>query len=112
MNKYEIRYLKLENGKSPITIWLNTLDKTTRNRIIQRIQRIEDGNLGDYKKISEDISEIRFNFGSGYRVYYHELNKVILLIINGGDKSTQEKDIIKANNLLKEWRDNNAIQFK
>lgn len=74
MSNYEIEYLILPNGKAPIIEWLNSLDSVTRKRIIQRILRIEDGNFGDYKKISEDISELRFTFGKGSRIYYTEQN--------------------------------------
>ncbi len=104
MNNYKIEYLILPNGKSPIIEWLNSLDGMTRKRINQRILRIEDGNFGDYKKISEDISELRFAFGKGYRVYYTEENNNIILLVNGGDKYQQSKDIAKAHELLEQWR--------
>lgn len=104
MNPYEIKYLKLPNGKAPIIEWLENLDGSFRKRINQRILRLEEGNFGDYKKLSQDISELRFNFGKGYRIYYTEINKVIVLLINGGDKSAQSDDIIKAQKLLDEWR--------
>ena len=104
MQTYEIEYLKLPNGKAPLTEWLNSLDGSFRKRINQRILRIEEGNFGDYKKLSEDISELRFDFGKGYRIYYTEINGVIVLLINGGDKSDQSKDIKKAQKLLDEWR--------
>ncbi len=104
---YKIEYLVLKNGKAPITEWLNSLDSITRKRIIQRILRLEDGNFGDAKKISKDISELRYNFGKGYRIYYTETNETIVLLINGGDKSEQSNDIKKAHKLLNEWRSNN-----
>lgn len=104
MNNYEIEYLILPNGKAPIIEWLNSLDSITRKRINQRILRIEDGNFGDFKKLNDNISELRFNFGKGYRVYYTEENNKIILLINGGDKSKQSKDIEKANELLEQWR--------
>lgn len=104
MNDYSIEYLILPNGKAPIIEWLNSLDSITRKRINQRILRIEDGNFGDYKKLSEDISELRFTFGKGYRIYYTEENNKIILLINGGDKSKQSKDIEKAQELLTQWR--------
>ena len=104
MNNYKIEYLILSNGKAPIIEWLNSLDSITRKRINQRILRIEDGNFGDYKKLSEDISELRFSFGKGYRIYYTEENNKIILLINGGDKSKQSKDIEKAHELLEQWR--------
>ena len=104
MNNYKIEYLILSNGKAPIIEWLNSLDSITRKRINQRILRIEDGNFGDYKKLSEDISELRFSFGKGYRIYYTEENNKIILLINGGDKSKQSKDIEKAHEFLEQWR--------
>ena len=82
MNHYEIEYLILPNGKAPIIEWLNSLDSITRKRINLRILRIEDGNLGDYKKLSEDISELRFAFGKGYRIYYTENNNKIILFVD------------------------------
>ena len=107
MSNFKIEYLVLPNGKSPIIEWLDSLDSITRKRIIQRILRIEDGNFGDCKKLSEAISELRFTFGKGYRVYYTEENKKIILLINGGDKSKQSKDIEKAHELLEQWRQQN-----
>jgi len=103
-NTYKIEYVILSNGKVPVIEWLNSLDTTTRKRISQRILRLEDGNFGDCKKLSEDISELRFSFGKGYRVYYTEINNTIVLLINGGGKSTQSKDIEKAHVILKQWR--------
>lgn len=107
MSVYEIEYLILQNGKAPIIEWLNSLDNIIRKRINQRILRIEDGNFGDCKKISDDISELRFTFGKGYRIYYTEENNKIILLINGGDKSTQVKDIQKVNKMLEQWRNRN-----
>ena len=104
VDTYEIKYLKLPNGKAPVIEWLNSLDTSFRKRINQRILRIEEGNFGDYKKLSEDISELRFNFGKGYRIYYTEIKGIIILLINGGDKSDQSGDIAKAQKLLNEWR--------
>lgn len=107
MNTYKIAYVILANGKAPVIEWLNSLDSSTRKRINQRILRLEDGNFGDHKKISEHISELRFSFGKGYRVYYTEINGTIVLLINGGDKSDQSNDIKKAHELLQKWRSDN-----
>ena len=103
--KKKIEYLKLENGKSPIVNWLNSLDKSIYLRIIKRLIRIEEGNYGDCKKlVDNELFEIRFDFGKGYRIYYVELDEIILLLVNGGDKSTQTRDIQNAQNLLNKWR--------
>lgn len=65
------------------------------------------GISGIQKKISNDISELRFTIGKGYRVYYTVVNNIVVLLINAGDKSQQSKDILKAQKLLNEWRLNN-----
>ena len=83
---------------------MNSLDNTTKIRIQSRLTRLLENNFGDHKKIDNEISELRFKFGSGYRIYYTEIDNIIVLLINGGDKSTQSKDILKAKSILQEWR--------
>ncbi len=104
MTNFNIQYVILSNNKAPIIDWLNSLDSITRKRINQRILRLEEGNFGDCKKLSEDISELRFQFGKGYRIYFTQEEQTIILLINGGDKSTQSKDIKNAQKFLNEWR--------
>ncbi len=106
MKHYNIEYVILPNGKKPIIDWLNSLDNNLRKRINQRILRIEEGNFGDYKILTKNISELRLSFGKGYRVYYSVEQDTIVLLINGGDKSTQQKDISNAEKYLTEWRNN------
>lgn len=65
-----------------------------------RFDRLKDGNFGDYKQLDEYLYELRFNFGSGYRVYYTLENNVIVLLINGGDKKSQVKDIKMAKEII------------
>ena len=90
--------------KVPFVDWLNTLDKVTKSRIQSRLVRLLENNFGDHKKIDNEISELRLTFGSGYRIYYTEIDNIVVLLINGGDKSTQVKDIKRAKNILHEWR--------
>ncbi len=104
MNCYKIEYLVLPNGKAPVIEWLNSLDSITRKRIAQRILRIEDGNFGDHKQLSDEIFELRFAFGKGYRIYYAKIDNTIVLLITGGDKSSQTKDITQASKFFKQWR--------
>ena len=84
--------------------WLDSLDKTIKARIQSRLTRLIENNFGDHKKIDSEISELRLHFGSGYRIYYSEIDNIIVLLINGGDKSSQSNDIRKAKNILHEWR--------
>ena len=74
-----------------------------RTRIFTRLDRVETGNLGDHRSVGEDVSELRFHFGSGYRVYYGETDDIIVLILCGGDKSSQKNDVLKAKQYWKEW---------
>jgi putative addiction module killer protein len=86
------------------TKWLKKLkDIKAKVSIIRRIDRIKLGNFGDYKVLSDEISELRFTTGPGYRVYYTKINnnEIVILLI-GGDKSSQKEDIIKAKQILKE----------
>lgn len=104
MEQRIIKVAQLTNNKAPFVEWINSLDKVTKARVQSRLTRLLENNFGDYKKIDNEISELRLKFGSGYRIYYTEVNNVIILLINGGDKSTQSKDIEKAKSILQEWR--------
>ena len=101
----EIEFFKLNNNKEPVKEWLSTLDSFTQKRIYARLLRLEEDNYGDYKNLGE-ISELRFKFGSGYRIYFAEIDNLVLLLITAGNKKTQEKDIEKAKEYLKIWKGN------
>jgi putative addiction module killer protein len=83
--------------------WLNGLrDNQARLRINARILRMEAGNMGDMAPVGEGVSEIRIHYGPGYRVYFVRHGSVILLC--GGDKSSQAKDIKRAKEMARDWR--------
>ncbi|WP_405308292.1 type II toxin-antitoxin system RelE/ParE family toxin [Methanobrevibacter sp.] len=100
MIEYTISNYIDDNGKEPIKDWIKSLDGTTKKRILLRFDRLKDGNFGDYKQLGEYLYELRFNFGSGYRVYYTIENNIIVLLINGGDKKSQVKDIKTAQEIV------------
>lgn len=104
MEQRIVKIAQLSNDKAPFIEWLDSLDKVTKFRIQSRLTRLLENNFGDHKKIDNEISELRLKFGSGYRIYYTEIDNVIVLLINGGDKSSQNKDIQKAKQILQEWR--------
>ena len=82
--------------------WLNKLkDKIGKALINERISRIEDGNFGDCYPIGDGLSELRIHFGPGYRVYFKNTGKEIIILLCGGNKSTQERDIIKAKKIAR-----------
>lgn len=84
--------------------WLDKLkDLSGKGRIIRRLDRLAQGNPGDAQPIGKGLSELRLNFGPGYRVYYLQDGDTLILLLCGGDKSTQQKDIEKAHKLAKEY---------
>lgn len=77
--------------------WYRKLsDRRAQNRIVVRIRRIELGHLGDVRSVGRGVQEIRINYGPGYRLYYVRHGKTIIILLCGGDKSSQSKDIEKA----------------
>lgn len=83
--------------------WLRGLrDRLARVRIQARIDRMQDGNAGDVKPVGDGISEMRINYGPGYRVYFTRRGAELVILLAGGDKSSQSDDIRKALALAKE----------
>jgi putative addiction module killer protein len=74
--------------------WIDTLqDIHARARILARIERLASGNPGDVKPVGEGVSEMRIDYGPGYRVYFKKIEKQVVILLAGGDKSSQSKDI-------------------
>ncbi|ARN84834.1 type II toxin-antitoxin system RelE/ParE family toxin [Candidatus Nucleicultrix amoebiphila] len=93
-----------ETGHEPYIEWLDALkDKTTKSRIQQRIRRITLGNSGDHHSVGQGVSELRLDFGPGYRIYYGEQGNKIVILLCGGNKKTQARDIEKAQSYWKEY---------
>lgn len=81
--------------------WFNGLrDRTTKNRLLARLARVEIGNFGDCKTIEGQLSELRMTFGGGLRIYFVIRGNCIVLLLHGGDKTSQQRDIEKAKQLL------------
>ncbi len=88
------------------TGWLEELrDNNARVRIVERLVRFAAGNPGDVRPVGEGVSELRINYGPGYRVYYVRRGKVYVLLLCGGDKATQERDIRRAKVLASNLED-------
>jgi putative addiction module killer protein len=79
-------------------------DETARSRIQIRIRRLSLGNFGDVKPVGEGVSELRIDYGPGYRVYLLQDGITLVILLAGGTKKTQAADIAKAKALAKEWR--------
>ena len=103
-NKREVLHY-VANGKDVFGEWLDGLkDMTGRALIRKRIARVEEGNFGDHCFVGTGVWEIRIHFGPGYRVYYGEDGPIVVLLLCGGDKGAQKKDIRKAQELWAEYR--------
>lgn len=97
MTSIEIKLLETDERKVPFEEWYNSLkDKVTKVKIRRRLDRIELGNFGDTESLGEGVYELRIHFGAGYRIYFTRVGNVIVVLLGGGDKSTQKRDIAKA----------------
>ena len=94
------------NGHKPFTRWFRSIqDTTTRRRIQARLTAVRTGNFGDRKSVGDGVWELRLAFGPGYRIYYGEVDNTIVLLLCGGDKSSQRRDIERAKNYWKEYKE-------
>lgn len=84
----------------PFSSWFEKLDGNVRSQVMVRIKRIEKGNFGDCKFIREGIREMRIHKGAGYRLYFFQRDANTVVILRGGNKSTQDRDISKAKKTL------------
>lgn len=85
--------------------WVTGLrDPTARARIIARINRLIEGLPGDVAPVGHGISELRIHYGPGYRVYFHRAGDVLVILLCGGDKGSQLRDIKTAHQILRSWR--------
>jgi len=101
--KQTLKIYRDKNGKMPLVEWLEAIkDIIIKARIKNRIARMELGNFGDCKLIKAGVYELRLHFGSGYRVYFGKISNIVVLLLCGGDKSSQTKNI---NQAVEFWED-------
>jgi putative addiction module killer protein len=97
---FEIREY-IETGHSPFADWFDSLDAVTAARVDKYIRRLEAGNFGSAKALQEGISELKLDFGPGYRVYFGRDGKTIIILLGGGSKRRQSADIATA---IERWK--------
>ncbi len=105
---YEVLVYRDRSGQSPYLDWLDALDRKTRQRILDRAARLKWGQFGDFKALDGGVYELRLFFGPGYRVYFGEHKGKMILLLSGGDKSTQKRDIKTAKELWKNYLEDNT----
>ncbi|HAG82038.1 MAG TPA: addiction module killer protein [Cyanobacteria bacterium UBA12227] len=99
----EIQRYVTPDGRSPFDEWFYKLrDARSKAKINARLERIKLGNLGDYRSVGEGVFELRIDYGPGYRIYFAQVGTIIVLLLCGGDKSSQIEDISRA---IQYWKD-------
>ena len=102
----DVRIYARSDGSEPFTEWLRGLrDGTFRNRIRQRIARLRLGNFGDARSVGDGVLELRIHFGPGFRVYFGREGAAVVILLCGGDKTSQKRDIDRA---VEYWRDHRS----
>ena len=100
---HEVEVYQTEEGRSPFSEWIRNLkDRTARARVRTRLARLRLGNFGDTNSLGGGLYELRINYGPGYRVYFGRTGNRLVLLLCGGTKRTQARDIEQA---LTYWRD-------
>ncbi len=109
MGLQELRIYQRQDGTQPFTVWLAELtDRQASARIRVRLARLSLGNFGDCKALDGGVSELRVDWGPGYRVYFARIGAAILLLLCAGDKTTQSQDIERAKSYLEDYRSRSA----
>lgn len=99
-----LEYLN-EDGRNPFRDWLSSLrDGQARSRVRVRLARVRLGNLGDSRSVGGGVNEFRIPFGPGYRIYYGRKGATIVILLCGGDKSTQTRDILQAQRYWEDYQ--------
>lgn len=105
----ELRFYQTRNRTRPLQEWLEDLrDKQAIARIDARLARLAGGNFGDSRPVGEGVIELRIDWGPGYHVYFARLGQVVILLLCGGDKRTQQKDIDRAKAYFDDYKTRTA----
>jgi putative addiction module killer protein len=103
----EIVAFRAKDGQVPFEEWLDDLnDKKAVARVLARLARVRQGNLGDWKSVGEGVSELRVDYGPGYRVYFGQKGQTLVVLLCGGDKRAQDRDIRLAKQYWQECKAN------
>ena len=102
----KLQVYQTQNGREPFSEWLISLrDTKLQTRIRKRLDQIEDGNFGDCQSVGSGVFELRLHFGAGYRIYFGEIGNDIVLLLYGGDKSSQTRDIRRAKSYWLQYKE-------
>lgn len=102
---FEVAAYETEEGRSPFVEWFDALDTQAALKVTTVIARIESGNLGDVKPVGQGVSERRITFGPGYRLYFGQDGKKLVVLLTGGTKKRQSKDIEQAQTFWADYKE-------
>ncbi|MFW9876499.1 MAG: type II toxin-antitoxin system RelE/ParE family toxin [Candidatus Thorarchaeota archaeon] len=103
MIEIKIEIYRTTSGKCPFEVWFEKIREIhTRAKILTRLDRLKLGNFGDCKILGNGLSELRIHYGPGIRIYYTKIGNKLILLLCGGNKGSQSKDIKKAKEYLKD----------
>ena len=100
----DVRYFVTEEGASPFAEWLASLDPLARAKVATAIARMEQGNLSNVKSVGHGVLECRIDFGPGYRVYFGRDGEVLVILLTGGTKKRQQRDIETASKFWQAYK--------
>src|ERR1700733_4363634 len=100
----EIRYYVAASGEHPFADWFAELEATARAKVTRAIARMEQGNFSNVKSVGEGVLEYRINFGPGYRVYFGRDGDTIVILLTGGTKKRQQRDIEAAHGYWQDYK--------
>jgi putative addiction module killer protein len=102
---FDLIVYQQDQGQRPYDKWFDSLrDKRMQSRIIARLGQVLAGNLGDYKPVGEGVIELRIDAGPGYRIYCGRSGATLVVLLCGGDKSSQSRDIERAKEFWVDWK--------
>ena len=102
----ELQFYQTSKGREPFTEWFKTIrDTRVQSSIRSRLLYLEQGNFGDYRSVGEGVFKLRIHLGAGYRVYFAEIDNTIVLLLSGGDKASQTRDIRRAKTYWQEYKE-------
>ncbi len=105
-NPRELRLYRTPTGRAPFSEWYDAIqDLNLQGRIDRRLERVANGNFGDYRSVGSGVFELRLHFGPGYRIYFGEVDNTIVLLLCAGDKSSQARDIRRAKDYWSQYKE-------
>ena len=100
----EIRYYVASDGQQPFAAWFGDLEAAARAKVTRAIVRLEQGNFSNVKSVGEGVFEYRINFGPGYRVYFGQDGQTLVILLTGGTKKRQQRDIDTAHAYWQDYK--------